>query len=336
MLALDSTLRGMPGAAAWLDADPRRSWREQFLFNLALAKLDCAVELDGRYNVQLHTTRVESATNGPRPAATWGGRAVAVLHLNGTGRGAHPELTGRYVGAGQPLAGAGPAATAPAGDAYCELIRALRRWVGYVGLDALAWSFYSTRDGLSAHVSDPSTLPVLALLHHLIRANGCRRVIETGTARGVSTACIAAAIAHRPGAQVVAFDPLTYAGRDELWSELPPAIRAVIDERREDSIAGMHALLPTGERFDAALLDSDQSEAHVWAEFELARELVVADGLILVHDANSIPDVIATLGRIEQSGFGVTRLMASRAGNREEAGLGLAVIENRLRGAASR
>ena len=39
--------------------------------------------------------------------------------------------------------------------------------------------------------------PLLAALHYLIRSNGVVRVIETGTARGVSAACLASAVAHR-------------------------------------------------------------------------------------------------------------------------------------------
>ena len=36
-------------------------------------------------------------------------------------------------------------------------------------------------------------LSAFANLHYLVRSNGCVRVIEAGTARGVSAACLASA-----------------------------------------------------------------------------------------------------------------------------------------------
>ena len=62
---------------------------------------------------------------------------------------------------------------------------------------------YGTTDGKTAHVRDPSVLPLLALLHYIVRANGCIRVLETGTAKGVSAACLASAVAFRQGGRVV-------------------------------------------------------------------------------------------------------------------------------------
>lgn len=55
LLAVDATLRTMPGAAAWLDARPDLGWCHQLLFNLALARLRCAAALDEAYNLQLNS-----------------------------------------------------------------------------------------------------------------------------------------------------------------------------------------------------------------------------------------------------------------------------------------
>ena len=58
----------------------------------------------------------------------------------------------------------------------------------------LADNFYGAADAKHARVRDPSVFPLLATLHYLVRANGCIRVLETGTARGVSAACLATAV----------------------------------------------------------------------------------------------------------------------------------------------
>jgi predicted O-methyltransferase YrrM len=323
LLGLDAAVRAMPGAVGWLDERPDVGWRNQAVFNLALARLRCGVELDPSYNVQLHTSDVRVERRLDPPRVTWQGRPVRILHVNGHGRNRHPRLRGLYARVDDPLAGTGD------GDLYAAFLSALRGWAGTHGTRALTWSFYGNRDAASARVRDPSMLPVLALLHYLVRAQGCVRVLETGTARGVSAACLASAVAHRDGGRVVTFDPWRAEERAELWGRLPEPMRSSIEERPVDSVAGMQDALAAGERYDAALLDSIHSEEHLGAELALARELVCPGGLILVHDAAWIDGVRRVLAQAQRDGYGVVRLLASDCGVREEDGLGLAVVENR-------
>jgi predicted O-methyltransferase YrrM len=199
-------------------------------------------------------------------------------------------------------------------------------------MGALAWSFYGTIDARSAQVRDPAVLPLLALLHYLIRANGCIRVLETGTAKGVSAACLASAVAARDGGRVVTFDLAPHPERVDLWDALPPAISTCIEQRTAESLEGMAAALTAEEAYEAALLDSIHTEDHVWAEFQLATQLVCRGGLILIHDTRyKYGTVERALQRIEAVGYGVVRLWAAERGIDEDDHLGLAVIENRRR-----
>ena len=324
LLALDEVIRSWEGARGWVDERADVWWRNQFIFNLALARLKCGVELSGVYNVQLNSQEVEASVSGGRNRAVWRGRQARVLHFNGAGRGKYPELRGRYAAAREPLRGGG--------DAYAVFLEALRGWLGPRGLDALAWSFYGSTDTHTARVADPSTLPLLALLHYVIRANGCVRVLETGTARGVSAACLASAVAHREGGRVVTFDPSPHPDAEELWAALPERMRGCIEHRADDSLAGLKAALDAGEQYEAALLDTLHTEEHVWAEFELASRLVCRGGLILIHDVTfAYGTVEAALRRIERAGYGVTRLWTAEGGVPEDDHLGLALIENRRR-----
>jgi predicted O-methyltransferase YrrM len=322
LLALDAAIRSMPGAQAWLRQRPELPWRNQLIFNLALARLRCGVELDPSYNLQLHTSEVAvESTRGPVRVA-WQGRPVHVLHVNGQGRNKLPRLRGVFARVDDPLAGEGD------GDLYGAFLTALRGWIGLLGVGALAESFYGKRDAASARVRDPSMLPVLALLHYLVRAQGCARVLETGTARGVSAACLASAVAHREEAQVVTFDPRRDPDRAALWGALPDRMRACIEDRAVDSIAGMRAALRAGERYDAALLDSLHTAEHLGAELELAHELVRPGGPILVHDVAWVEGVARVLADAQRSGYGVVRLLAADGCVAEDDGLGIAVIEN--------
>jgi hypothetical protein len=72
------------------------------------------------------------------------------------------------------------------------------------------------------------------------------------------------------------------------------------------------------------------TQEQVWAEFEVASQIVIAGGLILIHDAcNAKGSVEGALRRIEKSGYGVVRLWTTANGTAEDDHLGLALIENR-------
>jgi cephalosporin hydroxylase len=128
---------------------------------------------------------------------------------------------------------------------------------------------------------------------------------------------------------VVTFDPWPGEGRAALWAALPEQMGACIEARAVDSLAGMHAALAAGERYDAALLDSIHTAQHLGAELELAHRLVCPGGLILVHDGAWIDGVAEVLADAQRDGYGVARLLAAGTGVAEEDGLGIAVIENR-------
>jgi hypothetical protein len=217
------------------------------------------------------------------------------------------------------------------GDGYADFLDALRVWLGTTGIGGLHESFYGTTDGGVA-VADASVFPLFATLHYLVRSNGCARVVECGTGRGVSTACIASAIAHRDDARVVTLDVAVGEDREELWRGLPRRMQDCIEARTIDSLAGLRAARDSGERFHAALLDSVHEAAHVVEEFQLASELVCENGLILIHDATYARGSVGTaLEQIERSGYNVVRLWVAAAGALEDDGLGLAIIENRIR-----
>lgn len=324
LMRLDNTIRDMPQAARWTDERKDIWWRNQFVFNLALAKLLSGVELETTYNVQLNSQDVQFCYQEGRIKAIWRGIQAKVIHFNGLGRNKYAEWKNLFARVSDPLMGKFE------NDYYAIFLSALRAWIGRHGLSTLAWSFYGTANSQNAQVNDPGTFPLFALLHYLIRANGCARVLETGTARGVSAACLASAISHRDDACLVTFDTINYPEREQLWAALPQKMRNCIIARTIDSINGMKAAINAGEQYHAVLLDSIHSAEHVWAEFKLAVKLVCPGGLILIHDACcSYGTVGQAIQYIQGAGYGVTRLWAAEDGIYEDDHLGLAVVENR-------
>jgi hypothetical protein len=96
LLTLDGLIRSWKQAPRWVDERRDVWWRNQFIFNLALAHLDCGVELDASYNVQLNSQNVQLQDRNGQVKAFWQNRPVRVLHFNGRGRHKYPELNGRF------------------------------------------------------------------------------------------------------------------------------------------------------------------------------------------------------------------------------------------------
>jgi len=97
LLALDADVRSLD-AVAWVDDRPDVWWRNQFVFNLALARLDCGVRLDRAFNVQLHVedVTVSRDDDGRVRARCADGVEAVVLHFGGVGRQKHPEVRGLF------------------------------------------------------------------------------------------------------------------------------------------------------------------------------------------------------------------------------------------------
>jgi hypothetical protein len=96
LLTLDGLIRSWTQAPGWVDERRDVWWRNQFIFNLALARLDCGIELDATYNVQLNSQNVCMQGANGRAQALWQDRPVRVLHFNGNGRHKYPEWRGRF------------------------------------------------------------------------------------------------------------------------------------------------------------------------------------------------------------------------------------------------
>ena len=96
LLAVDAVIRSWPSAPRWVDERHDVWWRNQFIFNLALARLQCGVALDPVYNVQMDCQNVDIVGGDRAFRAFWNGRAVRLLHFNGRGRHKYPEWRGRF------------------------------------------------------------------------------------------------------------------------------------------------------------------------------------------------------------------------------------------------
>jgi predicted O-methyltransferase YrrM len=125
-------------------------------------------------------------------------------------------------------------------------------------------------------------LEVGHLLHALVLLLQPTIVLETGTYRGYSTACIAAGLASLGGArQVVTIDPLPQ--EKQIWSE--GGLESFVTLRRERSQDAYPDLLRAGTRFDMLVLDSDHRYDTLMTELVLYEPLLNIGGTIILHDS---------------------------------------------------
>ena len=87
MLMNDSLLRESSVIRRWVFEKQEVLWRNQFAFNLALAKFGSAVLVDDRFNLQLNYVPLSEEELA---RSEWKGRRISIMHYNGNSRDRHP------------------------------------------------------------------------------------------------------------------------------------------------------------------------------------------------------------------------------------------------------
>ncbi|QDV17105.1 putative glycosyl transferase [Gimesia panareensis] len=93
MNTIDTVIRNFPNAANWVSMKSNSiPWRNQFVFNLALAKLDCAVLIDSTMNWQLNHREIVIDKAEGSVKTKQNQKPVTCLHFNGGGRNKHQDF----------------------------------------------------------------------------------------------------------------------------------------------------------------------------------------------------------------------------------------------------
>lgn len=99
ILGLESLIRStLPNSAYWekFAISSKVFWREQAIFNIALARGDMGVGIDEIYNLQLNSKEVQVEYVDNKPVVYSGDKKVRVLHFNGMGRDKCIEIQNYY------------------------------------------------------------------------------------------------------------------------------------------------------------------------------------------------------------------------------------------------
>ena len=125
-------------------------------------------------------------------------------------------------------------------------------------------------------------LEVGRLWHSLLMLLQPRLVLETGTFKGYSTACIASALASLGGnRRVITVDPAPQPG--QVWEGTD--LESIITLHRQFSQDTFADLYLAKTQFDMLVLDSDHHYDTIMRELVLFEPLLKEGGSILLHDS---------------------------------------------------
>jgi lipopolysaccharide biosynthesis glycosyltransferase len=291
MLALDNAMRSMsPEGILWMDRCTERPWREQALFNLALARLDSGQELDIRYNFQLLWGEASIHVKENHVVASADAKPIHILHYNGIpGRAKYKGMEGIYTNV-SPCKFSGHSTKAQ--EEFLELV--YRYAAGQV----------SRENTLSAHSYESMMKMdnVLRFVHHICTEKRPEKILDINTFEGVIGGCLSTYALENKGAMV------------RISNRHSPLVDSLSDETKEvikpidgEIFVECKSLHKQKESFDLIAMDTSLNEKNTSMLIMLASRMISKNGCILIHDRdNSFCDMDVVAEKLRSEGLKIT------------------------------
>ena len=289
LLALDNTMRAMsPGGIIWMDQRIDLPWREQALFNLALARLECGHEIDERYNTQLlRRDDVVIHVQEEHILAACGHKPVNVLHYNGdVGREKYRGMESFYLHV-SPCKFSGYSE-----DGLESYLAAL-----------FAYASKQVQDGgvFNAHIYE-SLLGmdnVLRFIASLCREMEPESILDINTNQGAVGGCLAS-YATSCKAKITRISEKD----TPLFDALPDHITKEIERLSGSLFVHCKRLSKEDQKFDLIAMDTSLSEKNTSMLILLSAKLLNPGGSILIHDrCNPLCDMNVVAQKLRQDGL---------------------------------
>ena len=269
MLALDNMMRSMmPGAAAW-EACNHVDYREQAVFNLALARLKNYTELSEIYNMQLqhHVADFQTIQDG-LVEATCEDKPVCVIHFNGPkGKDQYKVVSGLYRGVDNPK-------FAHVEDhAFASFIKNVQDYMKHSGPHSNAASPDSILN----------TKYILQALYQRVVSNKYVDILTLDIGNAITTCCLASAAVENCGT-VLALDATENAKGTALIQSFPEAIRDRMAIETTDVLTRMKGLFDLNYKFNCVFMDTAHNDRRVLAEAMLALSMLEDAGELIIYD----------------------------------------------------
>ena len=291
LLALDNVMRAMsPEGIIWMDQRTDLPWREQALFNLALARLGCGQELDARYNTQLlRQPDVDIQVHDSRIVALNDQKSVNVLHFNGDkGRERYLGLEEFYLQVRPCEFGNG------LDDNYENFEEILHRYALRKSRESGPISAYAYDRLIKIDNS-------LRFVYQTCLDSAPERLLDLQTDQGAIGVCMAYYASKNIGHVTRLAEKET-----ELIAELPEDIKACIEELTGNVFVSCKKMIAEKKQFGIVALDTSMNEKNTFMLAILASQLMDKKGAIILHDKNNpLCSIESVTRKLRQEGFSV-------------------------------
>ena len=291
MLALDNTMRAMsPHGIIWMDQRIDLPWREQALFNLALARLECGHEIDERYNTQLlHKEDVDIHIQDDHILAACGTKPVNVLHYNGdNGRVKYKGMEDfyRYV-------------------TPCKFNGYTEEWLE----SYLSKLFvYASRQAQEGGIFNAHAYENLLNMDNVLRFIGSwclelkpEAILDMNTMQGAVGGCLAE-YASNHGSKITRISE----GETPLFGMISNSAKDM-EVITGNLFVVSKNMAKCGRKFDVIAIDTSLNEKNTSMLILLAAKLLNTGGSILIHDrCNPLCDMDVVAQKIRQDGLKIT------------------------------
>jgi hypothetical protein len=298
MLALDNMMRSMvPEGIIWMDQRPDLPWREQAMFNIALARMNCAQELDIRYNTQLlRQPDVEIEVHASRLIATRNKKPVSVLHFNGdSGRE-------RYKGIEEFFTQVRPCEFGNGlDDIYEEFEEELHKY---------AHKKLRTCSSINSYIYERMTKldNTLRFIYQACIEFSPESILDIQTDKGVVGGCLTYYAAKNASKVIRVSEEV-----ESFIADIPQEYKIVIEDRNENAFVACKQMVKQGQKFDFIVLDTSMNEKNTSMLIMLAFQLVSENGHIVIHDsANPLCDMAAVAKKLKSGKLNAKSNLAFR------------------------
>ena len=284
-LGVENTMRAMmPESAHWEGKKEGESWREQAILNLALARLDCGVEMDPCYNVQMLSAKVKDQLINDATTHTFCGRPARILHFNGIpGKAQYAEYANIYGNSTIALGG---------GFINFDFDDELQGFIeeyGYDHAEVLENRMYFDR------------------LREIADELHADKVLVADDSSGLAPACLT----DHPCRHITALNEQKVLPKNTMYDCLPMDRLERIKLSNCDVLSEMKSMVDN-DTFDLIVLRSTGIEKHVYAQFLLAVRLLERGGkIVILENANGKCRMKNLIKRIEYAGHNIIDELSS-------------------------
>lgn len=273
-LSLDSTMRSyMPRSSLWDIKNPSIKWREQAIFNLALAKTGLYTEISHLFNFQMCHVTPDIQIHENFIVAFYDKHLINVLHFNGLpGKEKYPPFERKFSHTLDCQFGINNF------DAFSNITHLLQTFAKTIRTQPQLRVMYSDIDSIQKHVY------IYKYLHDIVGKKNKPNILEINARAGLMTACLASSCSNVDGAitSVEMNPPNEY---EQIISSLSDKEQQSVNKINEDILVYLKNSQDSSNKFDFIICGTHNSLRTISSQILLAYNLLSPNGKFYITDS---------------------------------------------------